>query len=328
MNKNFIVTSLVLIFSCLIILFLCNNFFSKSKEGYNNSTFTNQDLKQSNFNYQKADITFPNKKKKQYDNYNHYSKSDSTLTSGQVFNSPNGGTITVITNSDGSQSLQITTSKGEIPVMYNSQKPSTTKTESFTSYNPTDSTIYYGPGGATATVIDGGNGQEAIIVNTTNGFITYTLDSSVIDTSGTDTSDTTTPYYPPPPPPPSPYNPPPPSPYSPPPPPPPPTPSNYPLPPPPPSTYNPYASVYPPGVPFSQIPPGEEDLYILKSEIVPPVCPACNISQTQNQVCPPCKPCGRCELPPFECKKVPNYSALGDEFQPVPVLNDFSGFGM
>jgi hypothetical protein len=67
----------------------------------------------------------------------------------------------------------------------------------------------------------------------------------------------------------------------------------------------------------------------LKSEIVPPVCPVCNISQTQNnQTCPPCPSCSRCELPPFECKKVPNYSALSDEFQPVPVLNDFSSFGM
>jgi hypothetical protein len=87
----------------------------------------------------------------------------------------------------------------------------------------------------------------------------------------------------------------------------------------------------PPGIPFSQIPPGQEDLYILKSQLVPPVCPVCptnSVMQNANKECAPCPSCSRCEMPPFECKKVPNYAALSDEFQPVPVLNDFSSFGM
>jgi hypothetical protein len=96
-----------------------------------------------------------------------------------------------------------------------------------------------------------------------------------------------------------------------------------------------YASSLPPGIPRSMIQPGQEDLYILKSQVVPPVCPACpSCSPAQNLVeykeakCPPCKPCGRCPEPSFECKKVPNYNAIGNDELPIPVLNDFSTFGM
>lgn len=110
------------------------------------------------------------------------------------------------------------------------------------------------------------------------------------------------------------------------------------------------------GVPADQIPPGDEDLYILKSEIVPPVCPACppvNVCpEVKQKPCQPCPPCGRCPEPAFECKKVPNYNSpanaqlpgfygnagiagasapIGGDAQssqPMPVLNDFSQFGM
>ena len=85
------------------------------------------------------------------------------------------------------------------------------------------------------------------------------------------------------------------------------------------------------GVSSSQIPPGQENLYILKSEIVPPVCPACPSSascpSTNKQKCPPCPACARCPEPSFECKKVPNYDAVSDEYLPQPVLNSFSTFG-
>ena len=110
------------------------------------------------------------------------------------------------------------------------------------------------------------------------------------------------------------------------------------------------------GVPTDQIPPGDEDLYILKSEIVPPVCPACPsvtvCPDVKHQKCQPCPPCGRCPEPAFECKKVPNYNSQDNAMlpgfyananiagasapiggdaqssQPMPVLNDFSQFGM
>jgi len=53
--------------------------------------------------------------------------------------------------------------------------------------------------------------------------------------------------------------------------------------------------------------------------------------QSINSNCPPaqpCPPCGRCPEPSFDCKKVPNYSSTNSEYLPVPVLNDFSQFGM
>ena len=86
----------------------------------------------------------------------------------------------------------------------------------------------------------------------------------------------------------------------------------------------------PPGIPRSQIPIGQEDLYILKTEVVPPVCPACPSSSAcpRQEPCPACPACARCPEPAFECKKVPNYNAIGNEYLPTPVLADFSTFGM
>jgi hypothetical protein len=91
-----------------------------------------------------------------------------------------------------------------------------------------------------------------------------------------------------------------------------------------------YNSSLPTGIPARMIPPGQEDLYILKSEIVPPVCPACPTSSAcpRTEKCPPCPACARCPEPNFECKKVPNYNAVNDSYLPVPVLSDFSTFGM
>lgn len=98
------------------------------------------------------------------------------------------------------------------------------------------------------------------------------------------------------------------------------------------------AAYYPnQGIPASDIPNGQEDLYILKSSVVPPVCPACPQSTEcpREKPCPACPPCARCPEPAFECKKVPNYSAdrgygsiQGGPFLPMPVLSDFSQFGM
>ena len=87
----------------------------------------------------------------------------------------------------------------------------------------------------------------------------------------------------------------------------------------------------PQGIPASMIPPGQQDLYILKSEVVPPVCPACPSSSacpSKKQKCPPCPACARCPEPSFECKKVPNYNNVNNMSLPIPVLNDFSSFGM
>ena len=99
-----------------------------------------------------------------------------------------------------------------------------------------------------------------------------------------------------------------------------------------------YSSSLPKGIPASQIPAGQEDLYILKSQVVPPVCPACpacNASKSSSQSssqgeekCPPCPAPQRCPEPAFECKKVPNYNAIDQQYLPQPVISDFSSFGM
>lgn len=90
-----------------------------------------------------------------------------------------------------------------------------------------------------------------------------------------------------------------------------------------------YSSSLPQGIPRSQILPGQEDMYILKSQVVPPVCPACNpVVIYKDKECQACPACARCPEPSFECKKVPNYNAINNEYLPIPVLNSFSGFGM
>jgi len=85
------------------------------------------------------------------------------------------------------------------------------------------------------------------------------------------------------------------------------------------------------GILGKNIPPGQEDLYILKSQVVPPVCPACptviNTCNGGNKECPACPPCGRCPEAAFECVKRPTYKP-SNPYLPVPVLSDFSSFGM
>jgi hypothetical protein len=63
----------------------------------------------------------------------------------------------------------------------------------------------------------------------------------------------------------------------------------------------------------------EETVY-LSPPMGKPAVPTCPTPQ-------PCPPCGRCPEPSFECKKVPNYSSTSNVL-PVPVLTDFSQFGM
>jgi hypothetical protein len=246
-----------------------------------------------------------------------------------------------------------------------SSDASSSSVESYTNYygyNGT-ATTYYGPNGATATIVNADNGQQAIMVKTSSGTYYYNVsgDSSTTNTStqyygstgsqiqqspyslayqgpyyaqepydntvagttsngygysdnqyygpyGGSTSSVTSPYR----------N------------------TTYYAQGPPGNTdagtngnNNNYYNTLPPGIQRSQIPPGQEDLYILKSEVVPPVCPACPTSSAypREEPCPPCPACARCPEPAFECKKVPNYNAINNEYLPTPVLNDFSTFG-
>lgn len=247
-----------------------------------------------------------------YDNYDHYSRS-STPT---IFYGPNGGTAKVIQTPD-NNTIVITNKNGTTEIYYIDK-------------NATDPSVstYYGPNGGSAKMITDSNGKKAVEITTPSGSkLVYTGDNvytynsqddsinqydSNNNTTGADVNAST--YY-------GPYggqastitgpagN-------------------TY-------STYDSsaYTNSLPPGIPRSQIPPGEEDLYILKSQVVPPVCPKCEpILQCSDKVdlnkCPPCKPCGRCPEPAFDCVKRPNYNAFNPDYMPVPVISDFSGFGM
>ena len=276
------------------------------------------------------------------DNYNHYTG----LATSTVYHGPHGSTAKVI-EQNGNYAIVVTDMNGHISGIYTvTSDPTNGPLNPPPSpppgpppgppAPPSSSTKYYGPNGNTATV---NSDAQTVTVKTTSGetivFTTnppLTYNTNLInDPTGTpspppSTSSSSTTAYaswyaPPPPPSPSPS----PSPYypspSPPPPPPPPSPSPSPSP-------SPYSSSLPPGIPASQIPPGQEDLYILKSEVVPPVCPACPSSAAcpRQEPCPPCPACARCPEPNFECKKVPNYNAIDNEFLPMPMLNDFSAF--
>lgn len=284
-----------------IILTLTNN----SNNG--TSTVTTQ-----NATYVNNQSNFDN-----YDNYDHYNKASYPV----IFYGPNGGTARVI-KTDNNNTIVITNSNGTTQIYYIDKN----------STNP-DYTEYYGPNGGSAKVVTTSDGKKAVEVTLPDGTKIYyymnniyvqNSQDSTINQYSSDTNNTgsdynnaftTSTYY-------GPYggkvntvtgpagN-------------------TY-------ATYDnsAYYNSMPQGVPRSQIPPGQEDLYILKSEVVPPVCPACPAPIMQcpdNQdltKCPPCPPCARCPEPAFDCKKVPNYGAFNQDFMPVPVVNDFSSFGM
>ena len=387
--------ALFLFLILLLGLVLCS-FLGGNCKGINNSYLLSEsfqsNLDVSNNVYTRSDISnnIHNRyntytSNTNYDNYNHYNGSTSGLANGTTFYGPNGGTVVVTTNSDGTQSLQITLSSGQTPMTFTPRSNvdnSNNSTEGYTNYTGVygSATTYYGPNGATATVIYGNNGEAAINVQTSSGSYTYTQSGSSYynpnntssstqyygstgypiqsnnlayygpyggsagsvtgpygntayyaqgpyggtvagTTNGYYNGTSSTQYY---------------GPYGgsagsvtgpygntayyaqgpngatvag--------------------TTSNDYYSSLPPGIPASQIPPGDEDLYILKSQVVPPVCPVCPVNVTEREKpCPACPPCARCPEPSFECKKVPNYSAINNEYLPQPVLNDFSTFGM
>lgn len=245
-----------------------------------------------------------------YDNYNHYNGGKTMDGVPTVYHGPGGSTAKLM-SSNGIYTIVIVDHKGN----------TTTYSVDATTYK-----MYYGPHGSSASIIVDATGNKAIKVTDSNGnTIIYSSNNKPVlqlETSEThylsgtgaaniapsrivaqmnQVSSTTPSSYK------EAYN------------------TK-------PTNANPYSNYLPPGIPKSMIPSGDEDLYILKSEVVPPVCPVCPppvMTCPKNDVskCPPCKPCGRCPEPSFECKKVPNYSG-GNQYLPQPVVNDFSTFGM
>jgi hypothetical protein len=289
------------------------------------------------------------------DNYNHYTGSgtSSQLQNGMVFTDASGDTITVATNSNGSQTLQMLTAGQSTPMVLSSTPSSNTN------ITPQPNTFYAPFGGVTAVITTDSNGQTAVQVNVGSNSVMFTQSSSnslsnqttpsqyygstgsTIQTSPYNlayTGANAAQYY---------------GPYG--------GSAGYAQ-----GPYggsagyaqgpyggsvgyaqgpyggtvgyaqgpygntvagagNPYYSTLPQGISANQIPPGQEDLYILKSEIVPPVCPACPQSTAcpRQEPCPPCPACARCPEPSFECKKVPNYNAINQE--QLPSYGDIYG---
>ena len=290
-----------------------------------------------------------------YDNYNHFAGTSSVSTNGSTYYGPNGGVAKIITNADGSQSLQVTVNTNSSPVVFSSQPMATSPSSTSmmptsmmptsmmpTSMMPTSqsSNVFYGPNGNTATIVNTQQGT-AIQVNTGNGTMTFTatMPNAMPETSSMSSTQyygsTGTPVQS----------------------------ANYTLgytqqitgpagntayyaEGPAGNTVVDYSSSLPAGIPKRRIPAGEEDLYILKSQVVPPVCPVCPNSSVcpRDKPCPACPACARCPEPSMTCKAVPNYSStnynngmsndspfgggmINNQYIPIPVLNDFSTFG-
>jgi len=331
MNTEALFLFLILLLGLVLCSFLGGNC---NKEGLQN----NNDV---------SDSSTKTNVKHKYDHYNHYSGTSTELANGATFYGPNGGSVVVTPGGDGTQTLQIKLSANEKAMTFSQHQKSSK--EGYVNYsgNHGSATKYYGPNGYSAIVIHTHGGKEIIQVQTPNGNYTFTQSTNISDQDSTTSTQyygstgyaiqpssyslsQTDPYH-------GPYggssagavtgpqgN----------------------------TAYyaqgpygntmvgttnnsgngygNEYYSTLPQGVPRSQIPPGQEDLYILKSEVVPPVCPACPTSAAcpRQEKCPPCPACARCPEPAFECKKVPNYSAIGDDYLPQPIVSSFSQFGM
>jgi len=270
-----------------------------------------------NYNQYDENTTTSDINSDNYDNYNHYNKTSYPT----IFYGPNGGTARVI-QTPNNNTIVITNKNGTTEIYYIDKNGS----------SPNIST-FYGPNGSSAKIITKSNGKKAVEITTPNGSkilynsnnaYNYNGQDETINQYDAENNQTGSDYN-------SAY-----SAYT----------FNGPyggeaktITGPAGNTYSTYdSSAYynslPQGIPRSLIPPGQEDLYILKSQVVPPVCPKCpdliqkcpdNFDVTK---CPPCPPCARCPEPSFTCEKVPNYRAFNPNTLPVPVLNDFSSFGM
>jgi hypothetical protein len=279
-----------------------------------------------------------------YDNYNHYHGTSSQLINGTTYFGPHGGSVVIVQNKIGKYILVVKLHTNSKPMFFNTSSNSNDydnyKNKYRTNYNRNHSSFikFYGPSGYSAEVIKTPNGGiHGIRVITPNSNNIFTINGVYYDPE----SITSTQYY---------------------------GSTGYPIQTgsynlsyqKPNNDYynsyqgsyggsagtinekqssnkksangygNNYYSAFPQGVSKNEIPTGKEDLYILKSEIVPPVCPVCPTSTAcpRQEKCPPCPACARCPEPAFECKKVPNYNAINNEFLPQPILNNFSQFGM
>ena len=171
MNSDVLFLFLILLFGLLVCSFLGNMY---PKEGMKLNNNRNQDDNSDDSDSDDDDSSISNN----YDNYNHFSKESSPLSTGNTFYSESGGTVTVGTNNDGSQSLTLTLAKGGNPITLNQSK------EGYTNYSSSnDGAIkFYGPNNTSATVVKK-NGQTAIKITTDNDTTIFTQQGSISNTN-------------------------------------------------------------------------------------------------------------------------------------------------
>jgi hypothetical protein len=146
----------------------------------------------------------------QYDNYNHFTQSSTQLPSGTTFYGENGGNVYVTTNSDGTQTLTVTLSTGQTPLIFTSTQSgnstgsttnSSSMAEGYTNYGNSNTgnasaTTFSGPMGDTATILTTTNGQKAVNVQTSEGAYTFGSSGSIYNPNNTsNTGLNSTQYY-------------------------------------------------------------------------------------------------------------------------------------
>ena len=293
---------ILFLFGFVLYCFLGNNpGFYKKIEGMNTNNSSSNDSNDSNASY---DSSVLNASNNSYENYNHYNGTSIATK----FYGPNGEVVVINSPS----SITVINASGT-SAEYKSSLGSTN----------IEAIKFMGPNGESATFVSGQNGGKAVKITDANGNSILYGEKPVSSGASSSSINPLTTYYG--------------------------------------STGNPvpnnsayahvspssspsseyeqmynqssqsydYSSSLPQGIPKNQILPGQDDLYILKSQVVPPVCPACNpVVIYKDKECQACPACARCPEPNFECKKVPNYNAINNEYLPTPVLNSFSSFGM
>jgi hypothetical protein len=126
-----------------------------------------------------------------FDNYNHYtgSSSSSQLQNGMTFTDSTGDTIVVITDSNGSKSLQLNLVGISSPIILSST-PTTNaiKQQPNTFYSPDG-------GGITATIVTDNNGQTAVQAHIGANVIVFTQSGSSSNSSNNPDQTTSSQYY-------------------------------------------------------------------------------------------------------------------------------------
>ena len=332
MKNGALLLFIILILGLMLCSFLGGNC---SREGYANSDVVTLQSGVTNDSSTSGGTGTGSGSSSSYDNYDHYSGTSAPTK----YYGPNGSTATVTPSGNGTYMITVTNSNGQTTQYTLSGADATTGSGSTTGSSSTSpfansissmmtqfaNKTFNGPNGGSARLFTGKDGQYAIEETQSNGnttiytatntyTYTYNQPTSSSSAAGPSSSSTTN--------------------YS--------SSSASPF-----SDYfsntsganasgannsnSQYNSSLPQGISGRMIPPGQEDLYILKSEVVPPVCPACPTSSAcpSTEKPPPCPACARCPEPSFECKKVPNYNAANSSsYLPIPVLSDFSSFGM